>query len=271
MRFAIVTPTLNSGALLRETVESVLACLGPQDRYAIVDGGSADGSVESLRASLPSNVAVLRDGGGGMYDAIACGFAQTPGEFMGWINASDVLLRGALDVVRTAFDETGAELVHFDDLVIDDRGVVLRRSGGSVRDPTGAMRLVGWTPLQDGCFWTRGLYERCGGIDPSLRLAGDFDFFLRAFHAGRTAHVPGVVSAFRLHEGQLSRQRTSEYRIENRLSRRRFLEQHAELRASPLAALRRRLELSWRARTARSTATNPRAGQPWSTIPASIQ
>lgn len=270
VRFALVTPTLNAGELLRETVDSVVACLGPDDRYAIVDGGSTDGSVERVAASLPTNACLMRDGGGGMYDAIACGFAAIGGELMGWLNASDVLLRGALDVVRRAFAETGAELVHFDDLVIDAGGLVQRRTSGSVPDPEEAMRTIGWTPLQDGCFWTRELYERCGGIDRSWKLAGDFDFFLRAFHAGRTAHVPGVVSAFRLHEGQLSHTRRRGYRDENRGVRQRFASEHPALRAGPLTALRRRVELTWRARSGRGAADTPFVGRHWSTVSATL-
>lgn len=270
MAFAIVTPTLDSGDFLRGTVDSVLACLGPEDRFTIVDGGSSDGSVEAVRDRLPPNAAIMRDGGGGMYDAIARGFASTDGEYMGWINASDLLLPGALETVRRAFESTGAELVHFDDLLVDEHGVVIQRTIGIVDRPEEAMREVGWTPLQDACFWTRALYERCGGVDPSWRFAGDFDFFLRAFHSGRTAYLPGVVSAFRRHPRQLSIERAGEYRIENRQARVRFAKRHPHLRGDFGRWIRRRLELSLRARSGRGRCVEPWSGRHWSTIPACI-
>ncbi|MBM4113846.1 MAG: glycosyltransferase [Phycisphaerae bacterium] len=271
VRFAIVTPTLDAGALLRQTVESVLACLGPEDRYTIVDGGSVDGSVDEILPLLPPNASVIRDRNGGMYDAIALGFERTPGDLMGWINASDLLLAGSLDTVRRAFRETGADLVHFDDLFIDERGQVLQRTVGTVDRPQEAMRLVGWTPLQDGCFWTRELYERCGGIDPRWRLAGDFDFFLRAFHRGRTAYVPGVVSAFRRHPNQLSRRHRLDYERENRQVRERFASENPQARSSLLALWRRRLELSLRARTGRNRRRTPLIGSHWQSVAASIE
>lgn len=270
MRFAIVTPTLNAGGLLRETVDSVLACLGSDDRYTIVDGGSTDGSVEELRRTLPPQVGITQDRGGGMYDAIACGFACTEGEVMGWINASDLLLGGALEVVRSAFASTGADLVHFDDLVVDEEGMIQGRSRGAMRDPAQAMRTVGWTPLQDGCFWTRALYDRVGGVDAQWRVAGDFDFFLRAFHGGRAAFVPGVVSAFRLHAGQLSLGRRSDYRRESAEARRRFIAAHPELRDSMVTRLRRRAALSWRARSGGASESTPWEGRHWSSVPAAL-
>ena len=206
-----------------------------------------------------------------MYDAIACGFACTEGEVMGWVNASDLLLHGALEVVRRAFASTGADLVHFDDLVANEQGMIQGRTRGTIHDPAQAMRTVGWTPLQDGCFWTRALYDRIGGVDASWRVAGDFDFFLRAFHGGRACFVPGVVSAFRLHTGQLSLQRRSDYRRESTEARRRFIEAHPELREGVLTHLRRRAALSWRARSGGASQPTPWAGRHWSTVPATLE
>ncbi|MBX3354361.1 MAG: glycosyltransferase [Phycisphaeraceae bacterium] len=270
MRFAIVTPTLNSGTFLRDTVHSVLATLGPEDTYTIVDGGSTDGSVDALRASLPPRVQVLRDSGGGMYEAIAQGFAATPGSVMAWINASDVLLRGALERVREAFRASNAELLYFDDLAMNEEGVIQQRTIGTVQAPLRAMRAVGWTPLQDACFWTRELYERCGGVNREMRLAGDFDFFLRAFHAGRAHYMPGIVSAFRHHAGQLSRARSGAYRDEVRLARQRFDRAQGLSPIGALTHLRLRAALSFRARSGAGSRSTPWAGRPWREVEASL-
>lgn len=255
--FRIVTPTFNSGWMLEETVRSVVRCLGPEDRYIIVDGGSTDGSVEALRQWAPRNVEFRRDSGGGMYDAITTGFSDCEEPLMAWINASDVYLDGALDWVRAEFVRTQADLVHFDDLYIDNHGSVICRSRGTVRNIRGAMR-VGWTPLQDGCFWTSALYRATGGITARWKLAGDFDFFLRAFQHGTTAHGRGVVSAFRRHEGQLSRSKSNAYADERRMILRAdggngF--RHG-FRCSP-SNLARRLSLAISARTGRMRTTTP--------------
>lgn len=257
--------------MLRQTVESVLASLGPEDDYTIVDGGSNDGSISAVESLLPSNAKVVRHGRGGMYEAIALGFERARGEYMSWVNASDLLLEGSLDAVRRAFRETGAELVHFDDLFIDENNAVIQRTLGTVPTPLEALRIAGWTPLQDACFWTRELYERCGGVDPTLRYAGDFDFFLRAFHSGRTAYVPGVVSAFRRHAGQLSIEHLDEYKRENRAARLRFVERHPEHRSSMFQRWRWRLELSIRARTGRGCRPTPWIGRHWKAVAASIE
>lgn len=208
--FCIVTPTLNAGHLLEETARSVIRCLRTTDRYIIVDGGSTDGSIDSIMAWAPPNVHFTRDRGGGMYDAIAKGFENCQEPLMAWLNASDIYLDGALDWVRSEFNRTNADLLHFDDLYADTNCRVISRSVGTLKNIHSAMA-AGWTPLQDGCFWRNHLYKACGGISTHWKLAGDFDFFCRAFAAGSNAYGQGVVSVFRKHDGQLSRYRTREY------------------------------------------------------------
>ena len=245
--FCIVTPTLNAGHLLDETARSVIRCLRTTDRYIIVDGGSTDGSIESVKAWAPPNVTFTRDRGGGMYDAIAKGFENCQEPLMAWLNASDIYLEGALDWVRAEFNRTNVDLLHFDDLYIDTNSRVISRSVGTVKNIRSAM-IAGWTPLQDGCFWRSDLYRACGGISTHWKLAGDFDFFSRAFGTGSSAYGRGVVSAFRRHEGQLSR--TSNNAYENELQQIRKLLRTPENMETPaiFSHLLMRLSLSFRYR-----------------------
>jgi len=222
-RFVIVTPTLNAGDLLAVTVKSVVRNLREGDTYVIVDGGSTDGSVDRVRAWAPPSVRFMQDAGGGMYDAIHTGFDAADGALMAWLNASDLYLLNALNRVRETFAQTQADCLHFDDLYMNESGRVLSCSRGTVCAPLRSLR-AGWTPLQDGCFWRRSAYERCGGISRRWRLAGDYDFFLRLFHSCRALYQPGVVSAFRRHAGQLSQARGVAYEEERRQVRLAFAE-----------------------------------------------
>jgi len=212
--FTVVTPNYNMGGYLAQTIESVLRNLAPGDEYFIIDGGSSDTSVDIIRAFGDRLTGWVSERDAGYADAVAKGFRRARGHYLCWINSGDLLLEGALDKARAALEETGADLIFGDDLLIDDSGKVLQVTNGHVSDLRAMMLYAGWTPLQESCFWTRDAYERVGGLDPAVKYAADYDFFLRISLAGRCQYLPAVFGAFRRHEGQLSIAKTALYKAE---------------------------------------------------------
>ncbi|HEV2697787.1 MAG TPA: glycosyltransferase family 2 protein [Terriglobales bacterium] len=201
---SIVTPNMNMGRWLAQTMQSVLSNVRPGDQYLVIDGESKDDSVEIIRGFEKHLTGWVSEPDEGYADALAKGFARATGDMLCWINAGDLLLPGALDAARLALTETDSEMVFGDDLYLDEEGRVIFFSRGYVKDLHSAMLYGGWTPLQDACFWRRDLYERVGGINPSLRYAADFDLFFRMALHGRCRYVPLTFSGFRRHAGQKS-------------------------------------------------------------------
>jgi glycosyltransferase involved in cell wall biosynthesis len=248
LKFTVVTPNYNMGGYLADTVESVLCNLRPGDEYFIVDGGSTDDSVNIIRKyeSLITDWVSERDAG--YADALAKGFRRAGGHYLCWVNSGDILLEGALDKARMALQQSGADLIFGDDLLIDEDGRVMQVTNGHAADLRKMMLYAGWTPLQESCFWTRALYENVGGVDPEVRYAADYDFFLRMSLAGTCHYLPAVFGAFRRHEGQLSVARTALYKAEREKCRAREL---ADLPSSPLMPVIKAyywLKVRWRVR-----------------------
>jgi glycosyltransferase involved in cell wall biosynthesis len=221
--FTVVTPNYNMGDYLAPTIDSVLRNLAPGDEYFIIDGGSSDTSVDIIRSYGDQLTGWVSERDAGYADAVAKGFRQARGHYLCWVNSGDLLLEGALDKACAALEATGADLIFGDDLLIDDAGVVLQVTNGHAADLRAMMLYAGWTPLQESCFWTRDVYERVGGIDPAVKYAADYDFFLRISLAGRCQYLPAVFGAFRRHEGQLSMAKTAVYKAERERCRAREL------------------------------------------------
>jgi glycosyltransferase involved in cell wall biosynthesis len=228
MRISVVTINFNMATYLGETIQSVRDNLAPGDEYIVVDGGSTDGSVELIRRYETAITHWISEPDEGYPDALAKGFARTSGDVLCWINAGDVLLKGTLAKVRDLFAAGDADLIFGDDFYIDEQSRVIRYSRGFVNDLAASMLYGGWTPLQDACFWTREIYTRVGGINPKLRLAADYDLFLRMARAGRVRHVPLAFSAFRRHSGQKSISSAHAYASEREQVRRREINRAGE-------------------------------------------
>lgn len=231
LRISVVTVNFNMAGYLSETISSVRNNLADGDEYIVVDGGSTDGSVEVIRQHEAAITHWVSEPDEGYAHAIAKGFARASGDLLCWINAGDLFLDGAFAKVREIFAAADVDMIFGDDFYIDERSRVIRYSRGFVNDLAAAMLHGGWTPLQDACFWTRDLYMRVGGINPKLRLAADYDIFLRMAWAGRARHVPFAFSAFRRHQGQKSVSGAAEYAEEREQVR------HREMRVAGDAAM----------------------------------
>jgi len=225
---SVITPNFNMVRYLSETMESVLSNVRIGDEYFIIDGGSTDGSVDVIRKYESRLAGWISEPDCGYADALAKGFARATGDILCWINAGDLLLPGALDAARKAFAETSADMIFGDDFYIDEEGKVIFLSRGQVTDLCTAMLYGGWTPLQDACFWTRDLYHRVEGIDPTLRHAADYDLFLRMALRGTCHYVPITFSSFRRHPGQKSIAGAPAYQAERSAIRGRELARRTE-------------------------------------------
>lgn len=213
MRISVVTPSFNMSPYLEDTIKSVLSNLGEGDEYFIIDGGSADGSVEIIRDYENRLTGWVSEPDNGYADAIGKGFDRASGDILCWINAGDLYLSGAFKTARELLTD-GRDMIFGDDFYIDEANRILSYSKGWVPDLRAATLFGAWTPLQDACFWRRDLYQRIGGIDRNLRFAADYDLFMRMALVGNTCYVPTAFSAFRRHLGQKSISGSSAYRAE---------------------------------------------------------
>lgn len=207
----MVTPVFNGARFLAGTLASVRAQQYPNLEYIVCDGGSTDGTHEILAAhrDLISHLIVEPDRG--MYDALMKGFRRATGQVFGWLNADDMMMPWCLSCVGAYFmnvprcrwvtgipsmyDELG-RLVWTAQIAPRYRRSWIRRRWYSS---------IGLGPIQqEGTFFRRDLFEQAGGLDCSLRLAGDFDLWCRFARHADLHQLGTVISGFRSHAANAS-------------------------------------------------------------------
>lgn len=204
MKFSIVIPSFNQGAYLEECLEALLQQAGQDTELIVVDGGSQDQSVQVIRRHAERLSWWCSEPDQGQSDALCKGFHRARGEWLGWINSDDLLLPGALDVVRAFLgSHPEAEWVVGGGRMIDAGGKLVRAYPGP-RRPLRAADLSPWTETwfgQPGCFFRRSLYERAGDtIAPDLHYAMDLDLWLRLGQLAPLLPIPAELGAYRLHD-----------------------------------------------------------------------
>ena len=260
----IVTPSLNQGDYIEQTICSVLEQKLPNLEYIVIDGGSTDGTVDVLRRYESYLAHWVSEPDRGQADAINKGFSLGTGELCGYLNSDDLYEPGSLARVIDDF-RTGPDRAWHAYPVRDFAVDGLRdlhtapwwsRRLGRLR-PEAVERLsndlfhwvLGTVGLhQPGVFWRRDQWARVGGFDSRYHYAFDRRFFMSLVSAGYSlvCHDGPTVARFRLHER--SKTGTQMKGVDNVFARERI--EIADEFERYLSTNDRRLARRWRAEDA---------------------
>lgn len=209
MTLGVITATRGVSAHLEETVRSVSA-LGPGVRQVLVcPAGMQAGFV----ARFPGTEIVVEEAGG-LYAALNTGMQRVcDAEAFTWVNDDDVLCaEGVAAALARLAADPAIGVVYGRVGMMDAAGERLGELPVAHRPADLAALLAsGIMPLaQPGTIIRGGVVPLVGGFDASYRLAGDLDYFVRAWRAGMGfVFVNAEVARFRLQAGQLSKNETA--------------------------------------------------------------
>ncbi len=197
----VVTPSFNSKQFIETTIRSVVEQEYPNVEHIVVDGGSTDETLELL-AAFP-HLRIISEPDDGQTDALIKGFALAEGEVLAWLNSDDFYYPGAISSAVEVLEATGAALVHGGCDVVDESGDILENRSAL---PFDFQRELEWGSkiMQPAAFFTREAYERCGGFDPSVLYAMDYDLWLKLGKAFPVHQIDRTFAAFRVRSGQRS-------------------------------------------------------------------
>jgi len=227
MRLSIITPSLNAVRFIAAAVDSVGAGSGSDIEHIVVDGGSSDGTLETL-GRYPGLRVLVRPGLG-LYPALDLGIAEATGDVIGLLNADDCYLPGALDQALAALAAPDI------DCAAGGARVVRQGSGGRVElvqayDDAGH-KLLAWDPLLYGAplinarLYRKSFMARIGGFHARHTIAADRDWLIRAKLAGlRIAAIDTTLYEYREHPGSLTINRA-------RVNAKRISDQHLAIAA----------------------------------------
>lgn len=204
----IVMPAYNAVRTISRSLDSIRAQARADVEVVVVDGGSTDGTVELLRRR--SDVRWISEPDRGLSDAYNKGATLASAPVLGWLNADDVYLPGALDAVIAAFaaDPEAAWLVG-QCVIVDADGREIR--SGVTRYKNALLARYGYrlhltqnfVPAP-ATFFRRDAFYAVGGMDATLRYSMDYDLYLRLGRQWRPRVLRVPLAAFTMAEGTLS-------------------------------------------------------------------
>jgi glycosyltransferase involved in cell wall biosynthesis len=195
---SIVTPSLDQGGTIAQTLRSVREQSYPNIEHIVVDGGSTDGTLEILReAEAGSGLRWSSEPDSGMYAAINKGFSHAAGDILAYLNTDDSYFPWTVETAVDALQAHPEAGFVFGDLL------VLWADGNLQLDFHSPFRLAYLRRhaflAQPTVFFRRSVWEEVGPFDESLQLLGDCEYWMRIAERSPGRKVNEVLALQREH------------------------------------------------------------------------
>jgi glycosyltransferase involved in cell wall biosynthesis len=217
-KVSIITPSYNQAPFLESTIQSILNQSYPNLEYILIDGGSSDGSKAIIERYADHFAYWVSEPDKGQAHAINKGLRKSSGQFIGWLNADDILLPETVSAVVQAFnDDPNVDVVYGKLDRINQVGIIIP-TPLLPKDKVVFSRelIIGECVVnQPGSFWRKEWLDRVGYLDERLHFGLDYEYWIRMALAGaKFMRLPQVVAQFRLSSGSKTVSRTEEMALE---------------------------------------------------------
>jgi len=184
MLYSIITASYNSEKTIAKTIESVLNQTYSNFEYIIIDGKSSDATVEIIKSfekefeNKSINYTWISEPDNGIYDAWNKGLKLASGDWISFLGSDDFYLLNALELYNTEIEKELS--INFISSKVD-----------LINSDEKSIQIVGKKYNQEkmkrfmviahvGSFHHKSLFAEFGNFNTSLKIAGDYNFFLKS-------------------------------------------------------------------------------------------
>lgn len=191
MRLSIIVVCLNAGKALTRTVKSILE--QEYDNYEVIikDGGSTDGSIETL--PIDSKISVYSRSDKGIYDAMNQAVKYAAGEYYIFLNCGDTFYdkKCTLRIAEFIAKSVGEETIFYGDCYTVNRKSIVRYPDSFNDYLCFSKTLCHQATVFPAKIFHQRMYQT------QYKICADYEFYVYAYrHGYKFAHIPFVIASY---------------------------------------------------------------------------
>lgn len=205
-KISIIVPTLNQGQFIEQTILSILNQTYKNFEIIIIDGGSADKTIEIIKKYEKQIAYWISEKDSGQSSAINKGLKIATGEIITWLNSDDYYESTTLQIVIDAFTiNPEVSILHGKTLLFGEQ--TKSKVIGLEKDILLHEYLAYMRFPQPSSFLKKEFLNSSFPINESLHYAMDFELIARAILLGaKIKRIDVLLSHYRLHKDSKSNQ-----------------------------------------------------------------
>ncbi len=201
---SVIIPCFNGEAYLEEAIKSALAQSYQAVEIIVVDDGSTDSSPK-IAQRFP--VRYIRQQNRGLTYSRNLGIRESRGTYVVFLDADDRLKRDAIETgLRVLTGRPECAMAVGDHLFVSEDGSHLAdsRKNCLLESHYEALLKSNFIEMISSVLFRRSVLEDIGGFDTGLRVAEDYDLYLRIARDYPICCHPTVVAEYRMHHANVS-------------------------------------------------------------------
>lgn len=201
-RISVITTVFNGEKTIEHSILSVLKQAYTNVELIIVDGLSADGTMDIVRryARIDDRIKYLSEKDTGIYNAFNKGIQMSSGDIVIFINSDDFLASNALQKINKNFDINTKSIFAGGLTIINSNE---KYSKKIYRSRIKEFSVTNPSVLTIGVSFKKEVFHEIGYFDDSFRICADVDFIYRCLKRGVKIQYSDVLISF-MREGGIS-------------------------------------------------------------------